>query len=242
MQKLYIRSQLARTQFSSSPWRRRLTVVPRSEWASRRGRAALACQRPLLAWLRFADAVAPTAIPADQSTPTPSTLVVVESSIRKFAREDVARRRNESVICPSGRHLVPAFRPTVPRAVQARAPTGRRRPPPRCRRVNLVARTINHSINATSYAPGFVFHCAPAALYTKTPLYNSRLPRRRQSSSHVRGQLCRRPPLLLQQPTASFSPSHHLISDTLGGWRVCTVSRLQALINYALMPPKLNFC
>ena len=78
---IFIESVTSRTD------RRTALGVSWSQWS----RSALACQRPLLASLRFADAVAPTAMPADQSTPTPSTLVVVESSIRKFAREDVAR-------------------------------------------------------------------------------------------------------------------------------------------------------
>jgi len=180
------------------------------------------CARPVTA--RSSPRCAPVtrrSVPADQSTPTPLTLVVVESSIRKFAREDVAgeTRWSQSVICPSRRHLVASPEP------YKREPTGRESPPPppRHRQVNLVARTINHSINANSYSPVSPFIVSPPR-YTKTPLYNSRLSCSRQSSSHVRGQSCRYRSLLQQPPTDSILRIRLITSsDTVSGvsyrWR-----------------------
>jgi len=113
----------------------------------------------VVASLRTSDAAAVVATSADQSTSTPSTLVVVESSIRKFAREDVDGPHRASVICPSCRHLVPAAaaaeaawstRRSVPASRTSERASERQSPRADvARRVNLVARTINHPINAT---------------------------------------------------------------------------------------------
>jgi len=70
----------------------------------------------LLASLRSSD---DAPLSADQSTPTPSTLVVVESSIRKFAREDVAVQGGEEP-SPAERHLSVL----ASRGPCMRAPTG----------------------------------------------------------------------------------------------------------------------
>jgi len=175
-------------------------------------------------------------IRADQSTSSPSSLVVVvvESSIRKFAREDVGAGASfvRSADVLSRRPTDgPAARPSPGPYTSQRAPTGSHQHRAGRRQVNLVAETINHPINATSHSPPSPIHCVGAGdvQYKDAMLCNSP---RLQSSSHVAGQLCRSRPLLLQQLTTdSILHTHPRLitsSDTVSGCRVCTVSHAPA--------------